>query len=162
VNSRTISENYLYVNKGGAIAMIASSNLGLSGNLGRYLSGLYRNFAYQEYGKTLGKQYLANIETMQAMSNDQFTSIHSQNMLLQGDPGLSIYSPDLPDYYIDETLVSTNPGVVNTTLDSFTIHAKLYNLGKAINEEIKVELTKTRAGSSTVLHHDSLTLVVYN
>lgn len=162
VNSRSISESYLHVNKGGAIAMIASTNLGLSGNLGRYLSGLYTKYAKDEYGKTLGKQYIANIASMQALSNDVFTSIHSQNMILQGDPGLRIYSPSLPDYYIDESLVSTYPSVINTTMDSFTINAKLYNLGKAVNEEIVVHLTKTKAGSSNVLFNDSLTLTLYN
>jgi hypothetical protein len=162
VNSRTISENYLYVDKGGAIAMIASTNLGLTGPLGRYLAGLYKKYAVEEYGKTLGKQYIANIAAMQAVSSDVTTSIHSQNILLQGDPGLSIYSPSLPDYYIDETLVSTNPSVVNTTMDSFTINAQVYNLGKAVNEEIYVHLTKTKAGSSTVLFSDSVKIKLLN
>lgn len=158
-NSRAVSEKYLLSNNGGAIAMIACSNYGWTGYLDNYMQGLYRKMARDQYGATLGKQFIKNIETFQnGGGSNIYYAIHSQNMILQGDPGLKIYSPELPDFYIEESLVSTNPGVINTTIDSFEIKATLHNLGKATNEPYKVRLTKTKAGSGVVLYKDSVTV----
>jgi len=156
-NARAVSEKYLTSNNGGAVAMIACSNYGWTGYLDTYMKGLYQQIAQVQYGATLGKQFIKNIETFQATGpSNTFTAIHSQNMILQGDPGLKVYSPELPDFYIEESLVSTNPGVINTTIDSFEIKATLYNLGKATKEPYIVRLTKTKAGSGVVLYKDSV------
>lgn len=155
-NARAVSEKYLLSDNGGAVAMIACSNYGWTGYLDSYMQGLYRKMARDEYGATLGKQFIKNIETFQTNGGSNiFYAIHSQNMILQGDPGLKVYSPELPDYYIEESLVSTNPGVINTTIDSFEIKATLHNLGKATNDQYKVRLTKTKAGSGAILYSDS-------
>ncbi len=156
-NSRAVSEKYLVSNNGGAVAMIACSNYGWTGYLDNYMQGLYRQIAREQYGATLGKQFRKNIETFQNNGGSNiYVAIHSQNMILQGDPGLKVYSPELPDFYIDESLVATNPGVINTTIDSFEIKATLHNLGKATREPYTVRLTKTKAGSGTVLYKDSV------
>lgn len=162
-NSRAVSEKYLISNNGGAVAMIACSNYGWTGYLDNYMQGLYRKMAREQYGATLGKQFIKNIETFQNNGGSNiYVAIHSQNMILQGDPGLKVYSPELPDFYIEESLVSTNPGVINTTIDSFEIKATLYNLGKATREPYIVRLTKTKAGSGSVLYKDSLIVNTVN
>lgn len=158
-NSRAVSEKYLISNDGGAVAMIACSNYGWTGYLDTYMQGLYRQIARENYGATLGKQFVKNIERfLSSGGSGIFYDIHAQNMILQGDPGLKVYAPELPDFYIEESLVSTNPGVINTTIDSFEIKARLHNLGKATNEPYIVRLTKTKAGSGAVLYRDSVTV----
>ncbi|WP_129019558.1 putative type IX secretion system sortase PorU2 [Edaphocola flava] len=161
--TRTISERYIDAPNGGSIAMIACDNFGWTSYLANYMRGMYQNFAYKNYGKTLGQQYRSNIENLQNVNpGNIFTSIHSQNMLLQGDPGLSVYNPDKPDYYVDESLLSSNPAIVNTTMDTFTLRATVYNLGKAINDSVYVYLAHTKVGSSVVLFQDSIKVKILN
>lgn len=160
---KTISENYIHEPQGGAIAMLACTNLGWTGYLSNYLSGLYYNIAKEQYGQTLGKQYLNNITQLQnAAPNNIYTAIHSQNFLLQGDPGLSVYSPSLPDYYIDSTLVTTSPKELNVTMSEFQLSAQVHNLGKGVNQSVWVKVQKTKPNNPTVLFKDSILVEVIN
>lgn len=161
--SKTISERYISTANSGSIAMIACDNYGWTSYLDNYMRGMYRNMAYKNYGNTLGKQYRSNIEGLQ---NDNptniYTTIHSQNMLLQGDPALSIYNPDKADYFVEDVLLSNIPAIINTTIDSFTLNATIYNLGRATNDSIYVQLTHTKVGSTAVLFQDSVKVKILN
>ncbi|HRP88500.1 MAG TPA: C25 family cysteine peptidase [Edaphocola sp.] len=160
---KTISERYLKDNQGGAIAMLACSTFGWTGYLEPYMQELYRNIAQQKYGKTFGEQ-LKNTLGIYGNNapNNVFYQIHKQTFILQGDPGLKIFNPEKPDYYIDENLISSNPAVVNITLDSFEIKAKIYNLGKALEDSIWVRLTKTKGGSNNIIYTDSVQIKLLN
>jgi hypothetical protein len=162
-NLKTISENYIHNANGGSIAMLACTNLGWTGYLNVYLSGLYKNIAKDNFGKTLGKQFLNNIAQLQAASpTNIYTAIHSQNFLLQGDPGLSVYSPSLPDYYVDSSLVKSIPDELNVGMSHFQLKVNVHNLGKGVNTEVRVRLEKTRANSTDVLYKDSVLVSVLN
>lgn len=161
-NSKAISEKYISEPNGGSIAMVACTNLGWVGTLELYMQGLYHKIGRDDYGKTFGKQYLSNLERMISINSGTFAQIHVQNFLLQGDPGLNVYNPEKADYYIDEGLLSSDPGIINTSMDSFKLNATVYNLGKATHEEMWVRVTKTKAGNATVLYSDSMKVSVLN
>lgn len=161
--SKTISERYLDVSEGGSIAMIACDNFGWTSYLANYMKGMYRNIAYKQYAQTLGKQLRSNIEGLQYENPANiYTTIHSQNMILQGDPGLRIYNPDKADYYVDQSLLANTPSIVNTTIDTFTLDVDVYNLGKAGNDSIYVYLSHTKVGSSSILFQDSVKVKINN
>ncbi|HLU17375.1 MAG TPA: C25 family cysteine peptidase [Edaphocola sp.] len=161
-NSKTISEKYLSVSDGGSIAMIACTNLGWIGFLEPYMQNLYRKIARDEYGNTIGKQFVKNIEYLSGLSTHYMNTIQMQNFLLQGDPGLRVYSPDMPDYNIESNLITTNPGIINTTLDSFEINGTIYNLGKGVRDEVWVRLKKNKVGSTEIIYQDSVRLSILN
>lgn len=161
-NSISISERYLAEPQGGAVAMVASTNLGWTGYLDYYMQGLYIKMARDDYGKTFGKQYLSNLSRMATFNTTAFTDAHLQNFLLQGDPGLRVFSPDKPDYFIDSTLVSATPTDLNTSVDSFKINTKIYNLGRSTRRLVPVVLTKMKNGDSTVLYSDTVRVSVLN
>lgn len=153
---KTISEDYLIAPNGGSIAMIAGNNIGWTSILPTYMQNIYREAAFRSYGKTLGMQYKNNIHHLQNINNSKMMDIHTQSILLQGDPGLSRYNPDLPDFAIELQSISTNPPNISTTIDSFEISVPVFNLGKSIKDSVMVRLTQTRPGNNTILYQDSI------
>ncbi|HTO17030.1 MAG TPA: C25 family cysteine peptidase [Edaphocola sp.] len=160
---KTISERYLNEANGGAIAMLACTTYGWTGYLEPYMQELYRVIAQQKYGKTFGEQLKTTLNNYGASTpNNIYFQTHKQTFTLQGDPGLKISNPEKADYYIDESLISSNPAVINTSIDSFEIKAKVYNLGKAIKDSIWVRITKTKVGSNNILSKDSVRIKLLN
>jgi hypothetical protein len=155
-SSRTISESYLLSENGGSIMMIAGDNTGYTSVLQAYMQGLTQSIAFRDYGKTLGEQYRKNIEFLQNNYGGAFVDIHTQCLVYQGDPALSVFNPEKKDYAIEENSLSTNPVNVTTELDSFTLKAVVYNLGKAEQDRVLVRIQHTRQGSSAVVYTDSL------
>ncbi|HRP88499.1 MAG TPA: C25 family cysteine peptidase [Edaphocola sp.] len=162
-NGKTISERYLLESQGGSIAMLACTADGWTGYIEPYMQGLYQRMARQDYGKTFGIQIKENLVNYKGIPlSNNFNQIHMQTFLLQGDPAVKSFSPEKPDYYVDSSLVKTNPEVIYSTMDSFKITAQIYNLGKGVSQTIKVRLTKNRTGNNTILYSDSILAKVIN
>ncbi|WP_118952942.1 putative type IX secretion system sortase PorU2 [Taibaiella helva] len=155
---RTISEQYINSVSGGSIAMIAANNFGWTGTLDVYMQNLYRSWSFRQFGKTLGEQYQQNLVYLKDHASSDFMDIHIQTMLFQGDPALATYSPEKPDFAIEESGLSADPANVNTTLDSFTLKAVVYSLGRSTRDTVLVRLQHTLPGSGTVLFSDSVRL----
>jgi hypothetical protein len=151
--NKTIGENYINSINGGSIAMIASDNLSFVANLKDYMSGLYRQFSYKNYGNTIGKQIQANLNELPSNIS---LDIHKQCILLQGDPALTMYSPEKPDYYIDDSGLSSLPTSITTSLDSFDLRVISYNLAQAVRDSILITLEHTKVGTSGVLYSDTV------
>ncbi len=158
---KTISEDYLAAPNGGSIAMIAGNNIGWTSILPSYMQNIYREASFRSYGKTLGEQYKNNIHYLQNINNSKMMDIHTQSLLLQGDPGLYRYGPEQPDFVIERQNVTTNPPNISTSIDSFEITVPVHNLGKSIDDSVMVRLTHTRPGNNTILHNDSIYTKVY-
>lgn len=153
---RTVSERYINSTTGGSIVMIAGNNSGWTSTLPSYMQNLYRSWSYRDWGKTLGEQYQNNIHYLQNISGDVFMDIHTQCLLYQGDPALARYNPEKPDFAVETDGLSSQP--VNTTMDSFTLQAVVYSLGKSTSDSVTVRVQHTRPGNTTVLYTDSLRL----
>lgn len=153
---KTISENYLVSEKGGSIMMIAGDNTGWTTVLHPYMQNLMRSISYRDYGKTLGQQYRKNIEYLQNNFGGAFVDVHTQCLVYQGDPALYMFNPEQRDYAVEEAGLSANPANVTTALDSFTLKAVLYNLGKAERDTVLVRLEHVRQGSGAVAYTDTL------
>ncbi|RYZ14580.1 MAG: hypothetical protein EOP49_53585, partial [Sphingobacteriales bacterium] len=157
-SEKTISERYIRSVNGGSIAMIAGNNQGWTGTLPGYMTNLYKSWGYRDYGKTLGEQYRNNIAYLQSspLYTDDFMDIHTQCMLFQGDPALTVYNPEKVDYAIEEPGLAALPANVTTALDSFELRATVYSLGKSQHDSVWVRLQHTIQGSSTILYADSV------
>jgi len=159
--NKTIGENYLNSVNGGSIAMLASDNLSYVYVLrDYYMKGLYQQFSYKNYGKTLGKQYQANLASISSTSVS--VNIHKQSIFIQGDPALTNYNPEQADYYTEDAALSANPTAITTAIDTFDLKAIVYNLAKATDDSVLVTLEHTKSGSATVLFTDSVKIPVLN
>lgn len=156
--NRTISEDYINSATGGSIVMIAGNNFGWTNILPAYMQNLYKSWSFRQYGKPLGEQYRQNLIYLKDNAPSTSMDIHIQSLLYQGDPALATYNPEKPDFAIEDDDVSSIPANVNTTLDSFTIKAVVYSLGRSIRDSVLVKMQHTRAGSNAVVYADSVRL----
>src|ERR1043166_6002615 len=73
----------------------------------------------------------------------------------------SRYSHPLPDYSIADSSVYFDPAVVTTGADSFNVNIVITNIGKAQNDTLQVELTRTFPNQSTAVYTRSILNVWY-
>ncbi|MEL6986216.1 MAG: C25 family cysteine peptidase [Bacteroidota bacterium] len=138
--ANTLSERFVFAEKKGAIAFLSSSGLG-------YISA-YRTYgleSYDEMGNTSLGEPLGIIMRKNMQVMDRTLSTHkllAQQMTFNGDPAIIISPEEGPDYIIDETTVSIEPGLLNVELENYSISADVINLGNAVNDsiDIKIEL----------------------
>ena len=142
------SEQYVLEPRKGAVAFIASGNLGFSFFLNTYSSTLYENFAGKNYGKSLAENMKLTVEEIQG--NDPSIAIKSVSleMTLQGDPAIVLNAHPLPDYKVSSELVAVKPQEVTTDLDSFTVNFTIQNIGRAIQDSVMIRMSRTFPGGT--------------
>ena len=133
------SEEYIIAQDKGAIAYIASVSLGVPSDLHQYSNAWISNMAGSLYGKPIGKIIQQSIEDIQIVNNQRIKNI-CQYMTLHGDPAMIINSKSKPDFSVSALTVYSEPSIVTSDLDSFTLNVIVTNTGMAINDSMFVEL----------------------
>lgn len=146
----TISEKYILAKNRGAIGMIASTHFGIVNGLGLYTTGLYQSMAYKSYDQPIGKNIQDAIRNMYQTwgFNDFSARIHSEQQTLHGDPAIGINSYPKPDYSVEASNVLINPSFLSIAETNFRVKIYHYNLGKAINDSITVEVKRQYPASA--------------
>lgn len=149
----SISERFIFAKQKGAVAYLSTTALSLGSSLNRFSGHMYKNFSQSEYNKGLGDIIIQTIEDVEACcANQALVMMVPHEMTLNGDPAIRLNQYDKPDYNIEKQNVSFSPAVVSTSVDSFSIALNIYNLGKAINEDINVEVSRIFSdGTETVV-----------
>jgi hypothetical protein len=152
----SISEKYVLADQRGSIAFLASTSLGIPPFLNFYNTQLHTAMSRDMYGNTLGRQVKKVLEDLGSNQNslDFYTRIHLEQINLHGDPAIRINHFDLPDFAIEDPLVKLTPNVVTVADNSFSLKVKVMNLGRAVNDSIRISIKRK-------LPNDSLQ-VVYN
>jgi hypothetical protein len=168
----SISEKYVLSDQRGSIAFLASTSLGIPPFLNFYNNQLHTIMSRDLYGNTLGSQIKKVIENLGSNPNslDFYTRIHLEELNLHGDPAIKINHFTLPDYAIEDPLVKISPTIVTVADNSFSLKVKMINIGKAVNDSIRV-LIKRKLPNDSIqviynqvipapLNADSLLLIV--
>ncbi len=153
-NTKTISERYVEHGGGGAVAMIASDNLGFITFHRPYQVAFYNSRAFKHYGGTLGDHFLHAYNTLNGNDpyGNPFIFTHLEAHLLTGDPAIRLFAPQRPDYAIAANSLSTLPGAVSSALDSFSLRIQFHNLGKALRDTpLTVRVEHTAPGGTKVI-----------
>ena len=165
-SKETISEKYVLAEHRGGIATIASSYLGIVNYLDIYCSSLMHAMSTSSYGKTFGEAIEDAITRTYAITsqNDFYARLHCEQSTLHGDPALKLdVNKDKPDYAIEDQTVSIDPSFISVAETSFTVHAKILNLAKAINKDIVVEVKRTYPNNVTeVIERDTIPGIRYS
>jgi hypothetical protein len=136
------SEQYVLERDRGAIAFIASGNLGLPSFLNTYTSALYENFAGKNYGKSLAENMIEAIKDIQSANISGPLKGVCMEMTLQGDPALVMNAHTLEDYSVEEDNVQISPAEITTDLDSFSIAIRVDNLGRVGTDSVIIQLSR--------------------
>ena len=160
--SLTLSESYELANERGSIGFVASSNFEIVNYCNIYLNDLYILMDGQDYGKPLGQ---LQKDALQALINsvpgDFFGRSHAEQMEINGDPYMKL-DQGPTDYDIESSGVVINPSFISASNTSFTVSAKFYDLGKAVNDSLGVLVTRIYPnGTSTTLYNKKVAPVFY-
>ncbi len=160
--SLTLSETYELANQRGSIGFVAATNFEIVNYCNLYLNGLYTLMDGADYGKPLGqlqKDALQNL--VNATPGDFFGRTHAEQMDINGDPYMKL-DQGQTDYDIEASSVVINPSFISASNTSFTVSAKFYDLGKAVNDSLGVTVTRIYPnGTSTVLYNKKVAPVFY-
>ena len=150
-NNLSISENFVLANERGSIAFLASSHLGVPPYLNAYDNEFYNQVGVTNYGNTVGNDIKNVITNLGGANNsiDYLTRCNLEEIALNGDPALKINPHQKPDYVIEDQQVKVNPAFISIAENSFTLNAKTYNIGKAINDSITFEVKRTYPNGTT-------------
>lgn len=164
-NINTVSEKYLFANEQGSIGMMAGTSFGYIPQLGKYNGELYKLLSRTGYGLTLGELMQQAVVNYFAVSGGQ-SLLHdraqAEEYTLNGDPGIRLYQFSKPDYAIEDAMVTVTPGIISVAEPSFSIKAKILNLGKAVNRDLIIELKRTYPDLSTrVVRRDTIPGIRY-
>ena len=121
----------------GAVAWIAAGSFSFEPIVYEYTRDFYFNMSQQGYGQSVGKIVQATIEQFYK-EGDLYKEAQAWLTLIQGDPAITIYSPELPDYEIKNNDIFITPENVTAQSDSFYSNIVLSNHGKAIQDTLMV------------------------
>lgn len=91
-------------------------------------AAFYEDAFKLHYGEPIGDLLKYMIKRTQS-GNAGLARIHSRQLLLQGDPAITLYSPDQPEYQIRKENITLEPNIVSALADSFILRIKVENLG---------------------------------
>lgn len=149
----TLSETYVFVEDRGAIGFIGSTATTSLSNLNEYGKVLYKNLGDDNYGQTIGKVMKATIEGYPL--SGFWGELVKHNILLHGDPALTIYPQEGVDYIVNKEETTINPKFVNIQLDSFQLDLVIANIGSTVEDSIYV-LIEQQYPNGTIVELEKL------
>ena len=139
---KSVSEKFVLEPRKAAIGFLASVGQGIPPYLFDYSRSFFDHASHDGYGLTVGQLMKKTVQTIQ-LFGDESHKIVSNEMSFQGDPSLRLNNFRKPDYSVEESRITLEPGTVTTDLDSFDIKVSIRNFGKAILDSIDVKVTRT-------------------
>lgn len=167
-HNRTFGEDWIYTADKGAINFIAHSGYGYSTMLHHYSTYFYRiatadeNFA----GASIGNIHMATAQRyLSGGTASTFQITQAQQMVLQGDPVLTLFEISKSDFETNNDHVSiraTNNQPLNTSADSIAISVVIRNYGKAVQDSLPMQLEYWLADNTPKIIDYSITEAVYH
>ncbi len=165
-NDVVFGEDWILAQNKGAVGFIAHSSFGFSSTLRRY-SELFYETAYSDsvnltrgigdIQKEVARRYIAQV-------GDAAVNVaQAQQMVLLGDPAVSLFGAPLPDYETNSNqlfITTPNNEPVTNQLDELFMNVIVRNFGQARNDSLHVEVTRTLR-DNTVDTFDSVFARVY-
>jgi Peptidase family C25 len=163
-NNMSLSEKYTFINQKGSIGFLASTHYGLAGFLDDYNKLLYKNFCNDKYGVNIGEQIksVLEIKGFNPLSLNHLARLHLEETNLQGDPAIKIINFAKPDFVIEDALVSISPGIVSVADGNFNVNIKMMNIGRAVNDSIRVTVKQKLPNDSIRVLYNRLIPAIRN
>lgn len=132
-----ISESFVLEKNKGAIGFLASAGTAFIGALSVYGREFYNNIGNEYYGVSIGEinRIMANKNRFVQFSNLSFY----QQLTFHGDPALSLYHFDGPDFVFDFNSIKTNPSLISSSTSEFTLDYEIVNIGKKLADSLDVQ-----------------------
>jgi hypothetical protein len=156
----TLSEKFVLAPNKGSIAFIASTHFGIVHYLDIYNTRNYAAIATTHYGKTLGEQMKETITQVFNLTTqlDYYARFQCEQTSLHGDPAIKLNYFSKPDYAIEEPQIKISPNIISIADSNFKLGVQMYNLGKAVNKDIAVQIERTYPVDNTteIIYRDTI------
>jgi len=156
---RSLGEEFVLGFESGTLSFMGPSQFGISSGMNSFGVNFYDLFVVSDYGISLGEAIT------QAHNNNPSSSFVNrltiQQMIFHGDPSLSIYSHEKPDYLLETEDVSFEPSVITSDEEDFRVDVTVSNIGRAITQPITVRLTRTLPNGDQEVYDEILESVSY-
>jgi hypothetical protein len=142
---KCLTEKFITAPSVGSVAFIGSVASGYTGYLDNYTMRLYGQFVNNLDTAGIGEQMRNVISSARYSldSSDDRLRLHMEHIQLNGDPMVKFLDFPKADYALEEKYVSINNGAsINTSMDSFTVNIKLFNLKRYLNESVDLRITR--------------------
>lgn len=153
-NIKLSGENFIKARGKGAIAFLAQSGLSELGQVDDQIQSFYSFVFNRKYNGnyTVGE---AVIDMLRATGdyNDELNRIQSRELILQGDPSIQWFQPQLPDYSIDEKSIFFYPKDFTAVSDSFAVALPIENRGKFNEDSIHIKIERFYPNNFLVTQH---------
>jgi Peptidase family C25/CARDB len=157
--SMSLSEKYVFAKERGSIAFFADSHFGIEPFLDVYNVNMYKEFCKNNYGGTIGEQIKKTIENVVSSNPpplDHYIRMHLEELLLHGDPALKVNTHAKPDYIVEEQLIKVSPTIISVADNDFKVDVKILNIGKVINDSIRVTVKHKLSNDSVRVLYNAL------
>ncbi|MCI5056776.1 MAG: C25 family cysteine peptidase, partial [Flavobacteriales bacterium] len=145
----SIGERFVFQDKKGAIAFVATTGFGYIGPLSNMQKNFYQNIGGIYYGKGIGEILKASLENSANLSGVPARSLNHQ-YTLNGDPAIILQSSEAPDFLISKNSATFEPEVFSAQQDSFSFKFDLQNIGRASVDSLELEIARTFPNNSRV------------
>jgi hypothetical protein len=167
-NRVTFGEDWILTPNKGAKSFIAHSFFGFSGTLRQY-SDIFYQVAFGDsvfLRKGIGEVQKETARRYQAISGSGIISTTQvQQMVLLGDPAVSLFGAARPDYEVNNSavsIVSLDGKPVTAQTDSFAFEFRVRNFGRSESLPLKVKIQRSLDDNSVITYDSIYNPVLYS
>ncbi|PLW99501.1 MAG: hypothetical protein C0594_16985, partial [Marinilabiliales bacterium] len=156
-----ISEEWVFHERG-SIGFLASTGESNDGDLNLYSQEFYKNFAYKNYGRSVGQMIQATIRELQpSKGGNKSVDNAILEFVFHGDPSVKLNSFQLPDLTIKQQDVLFTPANITTEIDSFAIQVVITNTAKVVQNPFHVKVDRKYPNGTTETMYFQLQSLYY-
>lgn len=158
----SLGEKLFFAPEKGAIGWIGTSSEGVASYLSNFSSIFYQNAFTTNYGVSVAEA-MKFTKKQYENAGDAINVMHTTQYTFQGDPALKFYNPSKPDFSIENQDLFVSPSNVTALDENFKIGINIKNIGKAIEQPLKIALERTLPDNS-VINYPAITTTtpIYN
>ena len=148
-NARSLGEEYILGKDFGAVGWIGTTSEGVASYLGNASSNYHENWFNKFYGLSIATGIKEGLKTFQN-ANDKLNLAHTRQYIFLGDPTLKFYSPNKPDYVLENSSLYLRVNNQNATSASLQLNLKVENIGKAKLDSLSIKVERSLPDNSVV------------
>lgn len=162
ITAPSLGEKHIFYPSKGAIGWIGTSSEGVASYLSNFSSIFYQKAFTTNFGVSIAEA-LRLAKGQYQNVNDLINVMHTTQYTFQGDPAVKFYTPAKPDFAITSQDLFIFPSNTTALSSSFSIGVIVKNIAKAVNQPLKVAITRTLPNNTLVtLPTQTFTKPVYN
>lgn len=158
----SLGEKHIFFPEKGAIGWIGTSSEGVASYLSNFSSIFYQKVFATNYGVSIAEA-LKLAKAQYQNINDIINVMHTTQYTFQGDPALKFYTPEKPDFVVENQDLFLSPSNVTALSTSFYVAIVAKNIAKAVNQPLKVAVSRTWPNNTvTTYPAQTITKPVFN